>query len=208
MDIIELISHTDDYLKLLVESNLKITYLLLFLIIFAESGLIIFPFLPGDGLLFSVGVISAITPLNLYLIIPLLILAAILGYSTNYKLGVYFGEWLLNKNYSFVKKPYKKTSTFLKKNGKRALILSRFFPVVRTYIPFVAGVVRMNYPTFLLQNIVGGVSWITSLVLAGYFLGEIQWVKDHYGHIFLGLIIFTLLPLILELMRSFRKSSY
>lgn len=205
MELIELISNTDDFLVQLVETNLMLTYFILFVIIFSESGIILCPFLPGDGLLFSIGVIAAITPLSIYIVIPLLIFAAIVGYLFNYQMGRIFGEWIMQKDIAFVNKAYGKTNIFIAKNGSRAIVLSRFFPIVRTYLPFVAGAVNMNYSTFLRQTILGSFIWVCLFILSGFFLGEIPWVKENYGVIFLGLIILTLTPFIIQLLRTLFK---
>lgn len=202
MNIIELIKNTDDYLLQMIEANLLTTYIILFVIIFLESGVILFPFLPGDGLLFSIGVVSAISPLNIFIIIPLLILASIFGFLFNYQMGFLFGTWLTNNNFTIINKYYEKTKVFISKNGSKAVVISRFFPIVRTYIPFVAGAVTMNYKVFVKKTVFGAVLWISFFTISGYTLGEIDWIKKNYGFIFLGLIILTLIPFFLQLSKS------
>lgn len=148
MDLLELITHTDDYLNGLIAANLIVAYLVIFLIIYCESAFITFPFLPGDGLLFSVGVVSAATPLNIVLIIILLIAAAVLGNLTNYGLGLRFGKWVLTRQNRMVANYYGQAHEFMDKYGEKAVIIGRFFPILRTYLPFVAGMVAMPYRTF------------------------------------------------------------
>ncbi len=205
MDLIDLISNTDEYLIEQVTANLILTYLILFAIIFSESGIILCPFLPGDGLLFSIGVVTAVTPLNIYIIIPLLSLAAILGYLFNYRLGSTFGRWILDRDIETIRKAYYKTDIFMRDHGGKAVIISRFFPIVRTYVPFVAGAVQMNYKLFRRQTVVGGVLWVSLFCLTGFFTGEIPWVKANYGLIFLGLIILTILPFLFKVFKIMRS---
>jgi membrane-associated protein len=201
MDLTELLLHTDDYLIQQAEANLLITYLILFLIIFAESGSIFFPFLPGDGLLFSAGVVASATQLNVYFLLPLLILAAILGFIVNYKTGIWIGSRLINKKYPIFHRYYMPTKTFLDKHGKYSVIICRFFPIVRTYLPFVAGVVRMDYRYFVRYTVVGAFLWVSLFITVGFLLGEIPWVTENYGMIFLILILLTLLPLFVAFVR-------
>lgn len=198
MDLLELITHTDDYLNGLIAANLIVAYLVIFLIIYCESAFITFPFLPGDGLLFSVGVVSAATPLNIVLIIILLIAAAVLGNITNYGLGLRFGKWVLTRQNRMVANYYGQAHEFMDKYGEKAVIIGRFFPILRTYLPFVAGMVAMPYRTFFRLSVIGAIAWVMSFALAGNLLGEVPWVRENYGLIFLGLIIITLLPFLLK----------
>ncbi len=198
MDLFELITRTDDYLNALIASNLALAYLVLFLIIYCESAFITFPFLPGDGLLFSVGVVAASTQLNIVLVIPLLTLAAILGNLTNYWLGLRFGRWVLGKEIRMVDKYYRSAREFIGKNGEKAVIIGRFFPIIRTYLPFVAGIVAMPYRSFVKHSILGAMVWVLLFTLVGNLLGEVPWVRDNYGLIFFGLIIVTLLPFLIR----------
>lgn len=206
--LLELISNTDDFLLQSIEANIVATYAILFLIIFLESGIILFPFLPGDGLLFSIGVVATITPLDIYIILPLLIISAIAGFIVNYKLGTVFGRWVLQQKYTPINVAYENTRSFMSKHGEKAVIISRFFPIVRTYLPFVAGVVQMKYSVFLKQTIIGAVIWVSLFVCTGYFLGEMPWVKRNYGLIFLGLIILTIIPLLVHILKGLIKFIY
>lgn len=194
MDLFELITHTDDYLRALIASNLALAYLVIFMIIYCESAFITFPFLPGDGLLFSVGVVAASSPLDVALIIPLLIVAAVVGNLTNYWLGLRFGKWVLTKNNRLVHNYYESAHAFIGKNGEKAVVIGRFFPVIRTYLPFVAGIVAMPYASFFRLSVIGAIVWVLFFTLVGNLLGEVPWVRENYGLIFLGLIVITLLP--------------
>ena len=197
-ELLELILHTDQALMRIVAANLTEAYVILFLIIFSETGLLIFPFLPGDGLLFSAGVISASTALNIVWLVPILILAAVLGNMTNYFVGSFFGHHIEKSRNRFVRKyliPYiHRTRHFYDKYGAKSIVVGRFFPVIRTYIPFFAGLSGFKYSGFFLFTLIGSVLWVPFFTLAGYFIGENAWVKDNYLLIFLGLIIVTLLP--------------
>lgn len=207
MDLFELISNTDEFLIRSIGSNLLLTYFILFAIIFAESGIILFPYLPGDGLLFSVGVVTATTALDIYIVIPILILAAILGFLFNYRMGKFFGVWVSRKDNPYLRRSFKKTEVFIANYGQNAVIISRFFPIVRTYLPFIAGAVHMDFGVFLRQTVLGGVLWVCFFVLTGFFTGEIPWVKANYGLIFLGLVVLTLIPLFLQLFKTLTKRS-
>jgi len=173
----------------------------LFLIIFLETGLIIFPFLPGDGLLFSAGVIAASSDLHILVLVPILIIAAIAGNYFNYTIGKSIGNKIEHSKSRFVQKYLVKsiiqTRKFYEKHGKKSIIIGRFFPVIRTYIPFLAGTVKYDYPEFGRYTVIGSVIWVPFFTFTGYFLGEITWIKDNFELIFLGLIIVTLIPFFL-----------
>jgi membrane-associated protein len=210
-ELIDLIVHTDDALLALVSDNVMKAYFVLFVIILLETGVILFPFLPGDGLLFSAGVMTATTELNIYILLPLFIVSAILGNTINYKTGTLFGGSFRNSNNYFIKsyilKHLPKAEGFYLKHGGRAIILGRFFPVIRTYIPFVAGLVRMKKRIFLKNTAVGAILWVSLFLYLGNLLGEITWVKNNYGIIFLSLVLITLIPLLVTLLRkSFSKT--
>ncbi|MFT4831572.1 MAG: membrane-associated protein [Psychroserpens sp.] len=208
--LLDFILHTDDALISLVADNIYKAYLILFLIIMLETGLIVFPFLPGDGLLFSAGVVAASTDMNVWVLLVLLIVAAITGNIINYYLGMTLGLSLkqsnnyLIKNYIMVHIP--KAKEFYTKHGGSAIIIGRFFPLVRTYIPFLAGMVRMGRPIFMKNTILGAIAWITLFLLTGFFAGEIPWVKNNYGLIFISLIIITMLPLLFSILKKLLKN--
>jgi membrane-associated protein len=204
-EIFEIILHTDDAIRVIVAENVFKAYFVLFIIIFSETGFIFFPFLPGDGLLFSAGVIAASTDVGILILIPLLILAAVLGNLCNYYAGRFFGRNLEKSKNRFVQKHLIKyiiqTRHFYEKHGEKSIVIGRFFPVIRTYIPFFAGLSGFHFRTFTKYTILGAVIWVPFFSLAGFFLGEIPWVENNFGLIFLGLIIVTLLPFFYNLIK-------
>ncbi|MET0345516.1 MAG: DedA family protein [Casimicrobiaceae bacterium] len=183
-------------------------YAILFAIIFAETGLVVFPFLPGDSILFISGTVVAIAGLNVHMLVGLLILAAILGDSVNYTVGHYIGPKAFREPDSrWFKRAYLvKTQAFYEKYGGLTIIIGRFVPIIRTFAPFLAGVAGMSYPRFLCYNIVGAVLWIASLVYAGYLFGNIPWVKQNLTWIVVGIIVVSLLPAISTFVKERRES--
>ena len=174
-------------------------YGFLFLIIFMETGVVVMPLLPGDSLLFAVGLISSTTgEINIYFIIPLLILAALIGDNINYFIGKKFGDFVQSKErILFLKKEHiDETERYFEKNGGKTLILARFIPIIRTVAPFVAGAGEMKYRTFLSYCITGAILWVTSITLLGYFLGNIPFVKLHFEKFVLGIVLISILPII------------
>jgi len=187
-------------------------YVILFVIVFLETGTVFFPFLPGDGLLFSAGVITASTALNIVWLVPILILAAVLGNLSNYFVGSFFGKNLEKSQNRFVQKYLMKyiiqTRRFYDKHGAKSIVIGRFFPVIRTYIPFFAGLSGFKYHVFFVYTIIGSVLWVPFFSLTGYFIGENTWVKENYLVIFLGLIIVTLIPFFYSMIKlTFTKKS-
>lgn len=185
-------------------------YVLLFVVIFIETGLIIMPFLPGDSLLFTAGLFAASGELNLFYILGLLVVAAILGDNVNYwvgrKLGLGVLHWKI-KGRQLVKEKYiTQTHEFFEKNGTKAIIMARFVPIVRTFTPFAAGIGKMSYTKkFLPFDILGGFLWIFSLTLAGYFLGNIVWIKENIEKVCLGIIFISVLPMLISFVKSKRN---
>ena len=204
--IYDILFHTNEALFALVSENVLEAYLFLFLIIFLETGLIVFPFLPGDGLLFSAGVIAASSKMSILLLIPILILAAILGNHFNYQIGKQIENKLEHNRNKLVQKylvkSIVKTRHFYQKHGKKSIIIGRFFPVIRTYIPFFAGTVQFDFPIFSKYTIIGSALWVPFFTLSGYFLGELTWIKDNFELIFLGLIIVTLIPFFYAVLKT------
>ncbi len=181
-------------------------YIVLFLVIFIETGLVVMPFLPGDSLLFMAGMYSKIGNLNLTYLLLFLSIAAVLGDNINYWIGRRIGlgvfEWKI-RGRQLVKESYlKKTEDFFEKRGVFAIIMARFVPIVRTFTPFAAGVGKMNYRKFLLFDIIGGVLWICSMTLAGYFLGQIEWIRDNNEKVVLGIIFISVLPMLISVIKS------
>ena len=171
-------------------------YLLLFLIIFAETGLVVFPFLPGDSILFIAGTVVATAGLNVHLLVAMLIVAAILGDTVNYSVGQYIGPRAFDKPDSrwFKQAHLRRTQEFYERYGGVTIIIGRFVPIVRTFAPFLAGVAGMTYRRFISYNVVGGVAWISSLVYAGYLFGNIPWVKQNLTLIVFAIVAISLIP--------------
>ncbi|HEX2533407.1 MAG TPA: DedA family protein [Chitinophagaceae bacterium] len=203
--IIDFILHIDQHLVDIVSNYKTWTYLILFLIIFAETGLVVTPFLPGDSLLFAAGAIIAKpeSGLNIFLMMGLLIVAAILGDMVNYHVGNYVGPKAFSGRYKLLKKEYLlKTEAFYNKHGGKTIIYARFIPIVRTFAPFVAGVGTMSYKLFASYNIIGAVLWVTSFLLLGYFFGALPVIKDNFTYVIFGIIILSVLPPVIELLKE------
>lgn len=178
-------------------------YLILFLIIFCETGLVVAPFLPGDSLLFAIGAIASASQLiKLEWIIPLLIIAAILGDSTNYIIGKKWGRFLFSKDTFFLKKKYlTDTENFFKKNGTWAVALARFIPITRTIAPFFAGLSQMRYLSFLSFSVMGTLVWINLFVLVGYFFGQLEVIQKNFTYLVFGIILVSLLPIVISTLK-------
>jgi membrane-associated protein len=200
----DFIRHLDVHLENIMREYQLMTYVLLALIIFCETGLVVTPFLPGDSLLFAAGAITAKTGiLNVWLLIPLLFCAAILGDNTNYFFGKYLGDRVFTRDYWFLKRKYiDKTQEFYEKHGGRTLVIARFVPIVRTFAPFVAGVGHMEYRRFIAYCLAGGGLWVTLLTLAGYYFGQISFVKENFEVVVIGIIVISVLPVFVELARA------
>lgn len=210
MDIFKFLLHLDDYLIQIINAFGPVAYIILFLIIFAETGLVVVPFLPGDSLLFVIGTLSGSGFLNIWIVYFILLTGAILGDSVNYWIGRLVGPKVFTKeNSRFFKKAYlEKTREFYAKHGGKTIILARFLPIVRTFAPFVAGIGKMRYPTFLLFSISGGFIWVSSLTFAGYFFGGIPFIKNNFEIAIIGIILVSLLPMIFELIKHKRGSKH
>lgn len=206
MGIIDFVLHIDKHLKEFIELYPTLVYGILFAIIFVETGLVIMPILPGDSLLFAVGMFAAQGSLNVVVVIVLLIIAAFLGDTVNYYIGKFFGEKVLSmkiKGRVLVKKEnVDKTHLFYEKHGPKTIIMARFVPIVRTFAPFVAGVGKMNYRTFLSFNIIGGIIWVVSVTLLGYFLGEIPWINQNFEKVIFLIIGISLLPILISVAKN------
>jgi membrane-associated protein len=183
-----------------------VIYLILFLVIFIETGLVVMPFLPGDSLLFTAGLFAKTGHLDLSTLLILLYIAAVVGDNCNYWIGRKLGLGVLSwkfKNRNLVKKEYlDQTELFFKKNGVKAIIMARFVPFVRTFAPFAAGVGKMNYRIFFLYDLVGGFLWVFGLCIAGYLLGEIEWIRKNIDLVCLGIIFLSVAPIIFEFMKA------
>ena len=204
--IVDFILHLDKYLSVIIQNFGSWTYLILFLIVFAETGLVVTPFLPGDSLLFAVGTFAAIGSLNILWLFVLLSLAAIIGDTVNYSAGKYLGKKAIEHETRFIKKKYiEKTQKFYEKYGAKTIVLARFVPIVRTFAPFVAGVGSMSYFRFLAYNIVGGILWVGILLFGGYFFGNIPIVRNNFSAAILLIIIISILPMAIEFWRHYRQ---
>ena len=204
--IVDLFLHLDKHLGQLISQYGVWTHLILFLIVFCETGLVITPFLPGDSLLFAAGTFAALGALDLWLIIVLLIIAAIIGDTVNYWIGAYIGPRAFRGDMRFLRKEYlDRTHAFYEKHGGKTIILARFVPIIRTFAPFVAGVGAMSYPKFVLYNVVGAVLWVGLFVLGGYFFGNITIVRENFTLVILAIIALSVLPIAVEALRARRS---
>ncbi len=206
--LIDLFLHLDKHLNELIAQYGTITYAILFIVIFAETGLVFTPFLPGDSLLFAAGALTVGGALNVHLLAILLIIAAILGDTANYWIGHYFGHKLFEKYPNVLKKEYlDRTHSFYEKHGGKTIIIARFVPIIRTFAPFVAGVGSMSYPRFILYNITGGAVWVLVFVYGGYFFGNLPFVKNNFSIVIIAIIIISVLPGVIEYLKHRRTKA-
>lgn len=197
--IIDLFLHLDTHFQSIVSQYGTLTYAIFFVIILCETGLVVTPFLPGDSLLFAAGTFAAKGPLNFVILLGLLSAAAVVGDSINYAVGHAVGPRVFTGNIPFLKREYlDRTRQFFERYGAKAIALGRFVPIVRTCAPFVAGIGAMRYPTFLTYNIGGGLTWVTLFLGAGYFFGNVPFVKAHFSVVILLIIIVSLVPAVME----------
>lgn len=204
-NLIDFILHIDKHLEAIIAQYHALTYLILFVIIFAETGFVVTPFLPGDSLLFASGALIAAgnTGLNIYLLALILVTAAFTGNTVNYLVGNYLGPKVFKAENRVLKLDYYlQTKAFFDKYGGRAVIFSRFVPIIRTIAPFVAGVGRMPFLRYSLYNIIGGASWVMLFLFAGYWLGNVPFLKAHFSLVGLIIIIVSVLPPIIAAIRS------
>lgn len=202
---IDVFLHLDKYLNIILTQYNVWAYVLLFLVIFMETGLVVTPFLPGDSLLFATGAIAAVGGLiNIPIVLFLLYIAAILGDTLNYHIGHLLREKVSKREkIPFIKMEHIYTAQeFLKKNGGKTITIARFIPIIRTFAPFVAGVGKMPYRIFLKYNVIGSIAWVTLFLSIGYFFGNISYVKSHFGLIVIAIIGFTVVPIIIGLVRN------
>ncbi|MBK9993936.1 MAG: DedA family protein [Saprospiraceae bacterium] len=206
-NLMEFILHIDSHLVELVSKYGIYIYIILFIILFAETGLVIAPFLPGDSLLFAAGALAATGNMNIALLMLVCFVGAVLGNQVNYYIGRYFGPKIFDMNLRFIKKEYLiKTQDFYNKHGGKALIIGRFLPFIRTFVPFIAGVGNMNSSKFTLYNIVGGFTWVFPICIVGYLFGNIPFVKENFSMIILIILIISLIPLFAGIIGGIIKS--
>ena len=201
---IDVVLHLDVHLATWVQEYGLWIYAILFAIIFCETGLVVTPILPGDSLLFVAGAIAAVGSLDVHVLVVTLVLAAFLGNTVNYAIGRWLGKryFVDNKSRWLNPKHLEKAHAFYEEHGGKAIVISRFLPIVRTYIPFVAGLGAMDPGRFTAFNLAGGVLWVASLCYAGYFFGNIPWVRSNLTAIIVGIIVVSLLPLVIAYARS------
>ncbi len=202
--------HLDLHLRDMLAAYGTWTYLILFLIIFAETGLVVMPILPGDSLLFAAGAFAGMGDLSGGLLILVLSAAAILGDTVNYWIGKYAGDWILHRSKRrWIQKKYlDRTHEFFERYGGKTIILARFVPIVRTFAPFVAGIGAMTYGKFIVYNVVGGIVWVGVCVGAGYLFGGLPIVKDNFSLVVLGIVFVSILPGIIEFIRINRSKQF
>ncbi|MES2731391.1 MAG: DedA family protein [Bacteroidota bacterium] len=202
--LIDFVLHLDKHLGEILQQYGTLTYVILFLIIFVETGLVVMPFLPGDSLLFATGALAASTgALNIWFLIILLFTAALLGDNLNYFIGNFIGPKVFSRDYRLLKKEHLlRTQKFFEKYGGKAIIIARFIPIVRTFAPFVAGVGTMVYSRFILYCITGGLAWVVGFLLVGFFFGNLPIVKQNFPLVILLIIFISVLPPVIEFIRS------
>lgn len=203
----DILIHLDKYLNYIINTYNSWIYLILFMIIFAETGLVVTPFLPGDSLLFACGAFAGmglLDPIKVFLII---FVAAVLGDAANYHIGKFLGVKAFQKYPKIFKKEYiEKTHRFYEKYGAKTIVIARFVPIVRTFAPFMAGLGYMSYKKFLIYNVVGALMWVCIVYLGGYFFGNIPVIKNNFSFVIITIIVISLIPIALEYFKSFRRS--
>jgi len=209
--LIDLFLHLDEHLNTVISTYGTWTYLLLFLIIFLETGLVITPFLPGDSLIFAAGTFAGLGSLNVWLLFILLSFAAVLGDTVNYWIGHFIGPRAFSGDIRFLKKEYlDRTHEFYERHGGKTIILARFIPIIRTFAPFVAGIGAMSYGHFIAYNVIGGVAWVAIFLFMGYFFGNLTFVQDNFSLVVIAIILISVMPGVYEFLkersRNARKS--
>ena len=202
--LIDLFLHLDVHLSAIVTQYGVWTYGLLFVVIFIETGLVVTPFLPGDSLLFAAGTFAALGSLNIWLLFLLLAAAAVLGDTVNYWIGHFLGGRAYN--IKWIKREYlERTQHFFDKYGRKTIFLARFVPIVRTFAPFVAGIGRMSYPAFISYNIFGGIVWVALFTFAGYFFGNIPFIKHNFSIVVMAIVLISIVPMVVEAVKARRE---
>ncbi|HNJ75723.1 MAG TPA: DedA family protein [Azospira sp.] len=199
LQFVDIVLHLDKHLAVLVQDYGPWIYAILFVIVFSETGFVVTPFLPGDSLLFVAGALAALGGMDIFLLMGTLIAAAVMGNQVNYHIGRFIGPTVFQWDDSrfFNKAALKKTHAFYEKHGGKAVVISRFLPLFRTFVPFVAGVGTMGYATFTLFNIAGAALWVVSLSLVGYWFGNEPWVKQNLSAVIVGIIVVSLIPVVI-----------
>jgi membrane-associated protein len=201
--LINLILHLDKYLGEIIQNYGTWTYLIMFFMIFMETGFVVTPFLPGDSLIFAAGAFAGLGYLNVGILFAVLGLAAIAGDTANYWIGHFIGPRAFSGSVPFLKKEYlDRTHAFYEKYGGKTIILARFIPIIRTFAPFVAGVGAMTYPKFIAYNVIGGLAWVALFTFGGYFFGNLPVVQENFTFVILAIIFISILPAIIDVIRS------
>jgi membrane-associated protein len=205
----DILLHLDKYLDIMIQTMGLWSYVILFLIIFCETGLVVTPVLPGDSLLFAVGTFAAIGSFDLTLVLLIMTLAAVGGDTANYWIGNYLGPKVFHYEGSrfFNKEHLQRTHQFYEKYGGKTIIIARFIPIIRTFAPFVAGIGSMTYRKFLAYNVIGGILWIFSLTLAGYFFGNIPIVRKNFSLVIMAIVVISVMPGVIEYLRQRGKGT-
>ena len=207
LNIIDFILHMDKYLGQIIQTYGTWTYLLMFFIIFMETGFVVTPFLPGDSLIFAAGAFAGLGYLNVSILFILLAIAAIAGDTANYWIGHYIGPRAFSGSIRFLKKDYlDRTHAFYEKHGGKTIIIARFIPIIRTFAPFVAGVGAMTYPKFIAYNVIGGLAWVALFTFGGYFFGNLPIVQQNFTFVIFAIIFISVLPAIIEFIRGRQQS--
>lgn len=204
----DFILHIDTHLGQIITTYGVMTYAILFIIIFMETGLVFTPFLPGDSLLFAAGAFAALGSLNIAVLLALLFVAAVLGDTANYWIGHFFGKQIIaHPRIPIDEEHIKETQKFYKKHGGKTIIIARFIPIIRTFAPFVAGIGTMDYVQFLLYNVIGAAIWVLLATLAGFFFGNIPFVRDNFSLVIIGVVLISVLPIFFEIIaRKLKKN--
>jgi membrane-associated protein len=206
LTVIEIFLHLDKYLGQIIQDYGTLTYLILFCIIFMETGLVVTPFLPGDSLLFAAGAFAGLGSLNIAVLFFLLGGAAILGDTVNYWIGHTIGPRAFSGNIRFLKKEYlDRTHAFYEKHGGKTIILARFVPIIRTFAPFVAGVGAMTYGKFITYNVIGGLLWVALFSFGGYFFGNLKTVQENFSLVIIAIILISVMPAVIEFIKEKRR---
>src|SRR3989339_338642 len=201
--LIDFIIHIDVHLGQIISTYGLATYVILFLIIFMETGLVFTPFLPGDSLLFAAGAFAALGSLNIWLLFLLMFIAAVLGDTANYWIGYFFGKKIVaHPKIPIDETHIEETQKFFHKHGGKTIIIARFMPFIRTFAPFVAGVGRMKYQQFFSYNVIGGILWVSIATFSGYFFGNIKFVKEHFSLVIISVVVISLIPIIIEIIKK------
>lgn len=205
--LISMLLHLDKYLNVIVQNYGIWTYGIIFLIIFCETGLVVTPFLPGDSILFAVGALASIGLLKIFPLFVIFYLAAVLGDTVNYHIGHRIGNSIFQKeNIKYINKKYlRKAHDFYKKHGSMTIVLGRFIPIIRTFVPFVAGIGEMSYSRFIIYNMVGGFLWVTLFLGGGYFFGGLPLVKQHFSYIVIAIVIISIIPAVVTVIKEKRN---